>query len=365
MSPLHTCLTTRKPHALIVDCDTTAPHISQMNETTREPRQAMNLRMSTVQMATELHLTGGLRAPMQGDKLWSLGPVLDGRSVRQLTPRPIQDVAAIASGIGGTLFGGDEVTGMGTPLLSRVWTSLDGPGAGKPQAADKWRAIAGNATDAGADAYAELAGHMAFSLTAAGIRLRDASDHHHDQLMAALAEGKSSGSRFTNIPASDLQLAFHSVLSELASARDYLAKSLAITLGAPTRIDSLARLKDWLDASSRAHLRATPIVSDMLAAYDRASRDPWLHELTEDRNLFLHRQPMGRRGVGWLQYEERTHNGLTIPIVIMPLAGDDPFAPGADALLRFVRLHRQMTNLLDQAAEVAPHPASFPHFVAD
>jgi hypothetical protein len=316
-------------------------------------------------MVTELHLTGGLRAPMQGDRLWSLGPVLDGRTVRQLAPRPIQHVAAIAAGIGGTLFGGDEVTGMETPLLSRVWTPLDGPGPGKPQPADNWRAIAGNAADAGAEEYAKVAGHIAFSLTAAGIRLRDASDQHHDQLMAALAEGKSSGNRFSNIPVSDLQLAFHSILSELASARDYLAKTLAITLGAPARIDSLARLKDWLDASSRAHLRAMPPVSDMLAAYDPASPDPWLHELTEYRNLFLHRQPMGRPGAGWLRYEEREHDGLIIPVVTMPLADDDPFAPGADALLRFVGLYRKMTALLDQAAESAPHPATVPHFVAD
>lgn len=336
-----------------------------MSETTREPRRATGLRMSTVQMATELHLTGGLRAPMQGDKLWSLGPVLDGRTVRQLTPKPIQHVAAIAAGIGGTLFGGDEMTGMETPLLSRVWTPLDGPGPGKPQPADKWSAIAGNAADAGDEPYAELAGHIAFSLTAAGIRLRDASDHHHDQLMAALAERKSSGNRFTNIPINDLRLAFHSVLSELASARDYLAKTLAIALGAPVRIDSLARLKDWLDASSKAQLRATPVVSDMLAAYDPAGPDPWLHELTEYRNLFLHRQPIGRRGANWLRYEEREHDGLTIPIVTMPLSDDDPFAPGADALLRFVILHRKMTGLLDQAADAAPHPATFPHFVAD
>lgn len=321
--------------------------------------------MSTVQTAYELHLTGGLRAPEQGDRQWSLGPVLDGRTVRQLMPMPIQHVAAVAAGIGGTLFGGDQMIGMETPLLSRIWTPLDDLDSGEPQPADKWRAIATNAADAGAAAYAELAGHIAFSLTAAGIRLRDASDHHRDQLVAALAEGRSSGKRFTNTPVSDLQLAFHSVLSELASARDYIAKMLATALGAPARIEAFSRLKDWLDAPSRAHLRATPIVSEMLAAYDPGSPDPWLYELTEYRNLFLHRQPIGRGGADWLQYEERQHDGLTIPIVIMPLADNDPFAPGADALLRFVRLYRKMAILLNGAADAAPHPATFPHVVAN
>ena len=336
-----------------------------MNETTRQPLRATNLQMSTVQVATELHLTGGLRAPMQGDRRWSLHPVLDGRNIRQLTPMPILHIATISAGIGGTLFGGDEVTGIETPLLTRVWTPLDGADGGKPRPADKWGAIAGNAADAGAEAYAELAGHIAFSLTAAGIRLRDASDHHRDQLMAALAEGKSSGSRYTNIPISDLQLAFHSVLSELASARDYLAKTLAIAFGAPARIDALARLKSWLEAPTRAHLCSAPVVSDMLAAYDPASSDPWLHKLTEYRNLFLHRQPMGRSGADWLQYEERKYDGLTIPIVTMPLADDDPFTPGADALLTFVGLYRKMTILLNQAADAAPHPSTFPVVVAN
>jgi hypothetical protein len=144
-----------------------APHIAMMDDTIREPRRATNLRMSTVQTATELHLTGGLRAPMQGYRRFGLVPVLDGRTVRQLTPMPIQQVAAISVGIGGTLFGGDEITGIETPLLTRIWTPLDGLGAGEPQPAVKWGAIAGTAADAGAGAYAELAGHISFSLTAA------------------------------------------------------------------------------------------------------------------------------------------------------------------------------------------------------
>ena len=321
--------------------------------------------MDTVQTAVQLHLTGGLRAPLQGQGLWSLGPVLAGRTVRQLSPRPIQHIEAIAVGISSLLFGGEEMTGMETPLLSRVWTALDGSESGKPQPSDKWRGIAGNAAEAGDEVYAEFAGHIAFSLTAAAIRLRDASDHHRNQLLAALEEGKSPGNRFTNIPVSDLHIAFHSVISELASARDYLAKTLAVALRAPSRIDALARLGDWLGASSRAHLRATPVVSDMLAAYDPMNPDPWLHELTEYRNLFLHRQPMGRGAAAWLQYEERKHDDLTVPIVTMPLADDDPFAPGADALLRFVKLHRKMANLLNRAADMAPYPATFPQFVAD
>ena len=52
-------------------------------------------------------------------------------------------------------------------------------------------------------------------------------------------------------------------------------------------------------------------------------------------------------------------------IFLLPLADDDLFAPGADALLRFVGLYRKMTALLDRAADAAPHPSTFPHIVAE
>lgn len=336
-----------------------------MNSAPREPFRAKNFSVTTVQAITQLHLAGGLRAPMHSRGLWSLGPVLAEQTVKEFTPRPIRQINGIATEIGSTIFGGDDITGVGTPLLSRNWTPLDGPDRNWPQPADKWRAIEGNAADAGDGAYAELAGHIAFSLGAAGIRLRDASDRYNDQLMAAIAAKKKTGDRFGNLPLSDLQLAFHSVLSELASSRDYFAKMLAITFGAPIRIDSFARLKDWLDAPARASLCATPIVADMLCAYDSKSPDPWLFELTEYRNLFLHRKPIGQSGADYLQYHECHYQGLIIPIINMPLGDDDPFAPKQDALLRFLRIYRLMTNLLNRGADSARYAATFPSIVIE
>jgi hypothetical protein len=45
----------------------------------------------------------------------------------------------------------------------------------------------------------------------------------------------------------DLHLTFHSVLTEMASARDYLAQAAARRVNAPDRIDTLNRLKEWVD----------------------------------------------------------------------------------------------------------------------
>jgi hypothetical protein len=41
-----------------------------------DPIPVTGLKRGTVQAATELHITGGLRADMQGRGLWSLRPLL-------------------------------------------------------------------------------------------------------------------------------------------------------------------------------------------------------------------------------------------------------------------------------------------------
>lgn len=339
---------------------------SRILETSKPPHAVQNLKVGEIPVVTELHITGGIRAGWASDRMWRWEPALIDGELRSLQPQSINRIADLADAIGGTLFGGDEITGIGTSLLSRVWTPLDGPNSGKPEPAVIWRAISGNASDAGDQRYAVLASHIAFSLNAAGIRLRDASDHYRDQLLAAIENGRKPGDCFSNVPMFDIHIAFHSVLSELASARDYLASTLAYRLGAPEKIDALNRFHEWLSAESRAAMRNEPIVADVLAAYATNSPDPWLHELTQYRNLFLHRKPLGSSGAAkWLRFDHRYHEDLTIPIIQMPLGEEDPSAPGQDALMRFIGLYRKMVALLSIAAASAPYSSVFPSFVAD
>ena len=323
-------------------------------------------RQGVTQSIAELHMTGGQRAIQEQGKLWSWYPVLSDGRISQLAPQPIQQIAALANAVGLELFGGDQQSGLEGPLVTRVWTPLDGPHAGGFQPADLWRAIARNAHEAGDTEYALLARHISYSLTAAGIRLRDASDGYHSQLMAAVQSNAEDGGRFANIPMQDIQLAFHSVLSELASTRDYLAASVALKLGAPAKIDAMNRFKDWISAASRTHLATGPLVAAMLAAYDPDSADPWLHQLTEYRNLYLHRAPLGSATLATsalLNYAVVEHTGLGFPRISMPLDVSDPSAPGQDALTRFLQLYRAMTKLAKLAADHAPYPTSMATFV--
>jgi hypothetical protein len=323
-------------------------------------------RLGVTQSITELHITGGIRAVGQRQPgwVWSWHPVIDNGRMRQHAPLPIGGIADLAKEVGLDLFGGDQQSNLETPLLSRIWTPFDGPHDGGLQLTDIWRAIARNAEKAGDAAYGLLAGHMAFSLFAAGIRLRDASDGYQAQLLDALHEGRQAGGRFSNIPMYDLHLAFHSVLSELASARDYLAAALAIKLGAPSKIDAMNRFADWLGAASRAEFRDGPVVRQMLDAYDPGSADPWLHQLTEYRNLFLHRRPMGSTtSPQFLVYDVVEREEVLYPRISMPLDATDPSAPGQDALTRFIQLYRAMARLMKLAADHAPYGAAIETFV--
>jgi len=162
----------------------------------------------------------------------------------------------------------------------------------------------------------------------------------------------------------DIHLAFHSVLSELASARDYLAAALGHQMGAPANQDALSRLASWLVRPANSNKQRSSVLDQMLAAYASGSADPWLYELSEYRNEFLHRSPFGTaRNRHLLQLTIKEIGQLHCPLLHMPLSADDRWAPGEDALKRFITLYRRMIDLLTVAAEAAPYERTPPHFV--
>lgn len=322
-----------------------------------------SFKQDTTQGIVELHLTGGVRAIEDGNRRWIWHPVLSGGTVQALEALPINRIDQHAGRVGLLLFGGDQQSGLEGSLVSRSWTPLNGAHDGTLQPADLWGAIAGNADKAGDEAYARVARYISFTLHAAGIRLRDASDGYRAQLLHAVEMNCQHGRRYANIPMRDIQLAFHSVLSELASARDYLAKLLAGRLGAPQKVDAMRSFAAWLDKAQQAHLRSEPVVAEMLAAYDATSADPWLHQLTEYRNIFTHRQPMGSTGrPQCMVYEIVTVSDIEYPRITLPLSDGDAAAHGQDALTRFVGLYRSMISLSKLAAANAPYSTQLPSF---
>lgn len=322
-----------------------------------------NFRYGSVPVGNFLHATGGLRGVLRAAG-WLVGPLPhDAAEEAEIGPVPDVQVKGVLRELGAQLFGGDEIAECDPLLPSRSWTPLLGAPWITHQPADTWGWIASAASAASDAGYAALAQSISVSLRAAGIRLRDASDEHHRQLVSAIARGQQPDLRFANAALAGLHLAFHSLLSEMGSARDYLATVAARRVGAPTNIEAASRLVGWAGKSAGRAAAADPLVGRILDAWDKGAPDPWLHDLGEYRNLFLHRQPLGAgEHSRWLRLVE--HNGghrrallITMQIECRPGVPDL-----CDALTRFVGLYEKLCRLADFAATLAayaPMPTTF------
>jgi hypothetical protein len=184
---------------------------------------------------------------------------------------------------------------------------------------------------------------------------------YHLQLVSSLHNKRVLG-RFQNIQRIDLHLAFHSVLTELASARDYLAAIGGRHAGAPPSVDVLNRLVSWIKKPAGRMAPAEPLVAALLEASDEALADPWLRDITDYRNMFLHSEPMtNNEHARWLALVERETPYGKARLIEMQI----PFRAGlpntCEALCRFVELHARMCRLADFAARHAKYAPIVPH----
>jgi hypothetical protein len=320
--------------------------------------QGSDLKIGKTVVVDFLHFTGGLRAG-KGARGWNIGPILRDDQPGHIGPVPDHEVARCCASLGVRLFGGDRVSDADSALPTHIWTPILGPPP-VHQAADTWGMIEQGARAAGDHAYAALAQNVSVSLRAAGIRLRDASDQYHLQLIASLERRRQLG-RFQNVAIQDLHLAFHSLLSELGSARDYLAAIAGRQVGAPEKVDALSRLVTWLQKGANQAHSSGPFIAAMLEASDQGKPDPWLMELSKYRNLFLHNEPLGtNEHARWLSLIERETPQSKVRLIDMQV----PVRPGmpetCEALHRFVDLHARMCRLADFAAKQASYPPCIP-----
>jgi hypothetical protein len=322
--------------------------------------KATNLKYGTTQHRDFLHMTGGLRG-LKTDGGWLVVPLPGELELRHIGPIPDAQFLQTCQQLGVSLFGGDEVSETDPLLPARVWTPLLGQPLLQHQPADTWAWIEHSARSAGDNTYAALAQNVSVSLRAGGIRLRDASDQYHLQLVAALSRKQKPG-RFQNVALRDLHLAFHSLLAELASTRDYLASVAGTHVGAPDNIDALNRLTSWLQKPAGQTALSDPLISALLKASDKSEPDPWLSDLTDYRNMFLHNEPLAtNEHARWLSIVESAtvHGNVMLIEMQIPFRRDLPNT--CEALRRFVDLHARMCRLADFGAKHAKHAPQVPH----
>lgn len=318
------------------------------------------LKISDPPSRETIHFPGGLRSESTEDG-WIFGPVIRGADLVSLGPFPDEHIQPVLETLGLRPFGSDRTLLDDPHLPTRIWRPFVGPELEGNLPSETWASIGLHAENAGDSGYATLARYIAVCLRASDVRLRDLSDGYRAQLLSALRSRIPPGHAFDNLPLSDIHLAIHSLVAEMGSARDYLAAVIGRQIGAPPKkSDSLARLIDWLEKGPGRDHQDDPLVVEFLQGWRNAD-DPWLKQLTDYRNLFLHRGPMGARGFESApRLAERDTAQGKLRTLDIPIPRYIDSEEMVDALMLFIRLHWLIFNLAAQVASRSPYPSTRP-----
>ena len=315
----------------------------------------------------EVHFSGGLRG-FPTNRGWALFPVSEDADSDTLVFRDPQSHLQFATLECGLQFIGTCVhyrMDDNSPPMD-VWEPSKKDLSNGLSAADSWSAVAHQAASKGDNEYANCGSYVSVCLKVAGLRLRDVSNKYHDQLKWALSSHRKSGTWFSNAALLDLYADCHSLVSELSSARDHLARIAAIHAGAPDRIDSLSRLEDWVHKpSNRAHV-TEPLIHLFLSASGTKESPNWLRRLGDVRNEMIHNLPMGanKRVSGLVLQEFSTSHGTIKTIRLAePLSKTPLVNQGPDPLIELSQLSTNLERLCRAAWKMARYPALPPQFI--
>lgn len=330
--------------------------------------EVTGLKVGTSYATEEVYFSGGLRGAYT-NLGWALFPISDDPNSDALAFKSPQAHLHFATQECGLRFIGTCVRyeiDPDAPTMD-VWESGSRDPSNNLNAADSWGAVGHQAERAGDRDYATYAKSLSVSLKLAGLRLRDISRKYHDQLRWALRDGKKPGAWFSNAALLELYADCHSLASELSSARDHLARLAAIHAGAPDRIDSLARLEEWVSKEiNRCHANQ-PMVALMLSNSGTKESPGWLRRLGAMRNEMLHTLPMGAdaRVSGLTLQKVATNLGAITTIRLAEPLSRTPLADqGPDPLIELAQLSASLEQICRAGWKHAKYPASLPNFVA-
>lgn len=323
-----------------------------------------NIEVGEASFSETVHFSGGIRG-LPTNRGWALFPVSGDPSSNALLFGDCHSHLRFATQACRLRYVGScvhYVIDPNSPPFD-VWECGPRDAQNNMRAADSWGAVAHQAEAAGDAEYSKCARHVSVCLKVSELRLRDASNRYHDQLKWALRSAHKPGEWFSNAALLDLYADFHSLATEMASARDYLARLAAIHAGADGDIDSLARLERWITRQRNHASAAQPMVQLLLSELGTKERPGWLRKLGDIRNEMLHTLPMGANaGVSALTlqavnttYGQITSIRLGDPSSKAPLETQAP-----DPLVELSELSQNFEHLCRAAWKLARHPASLP-----
>lgn len=328
--------------------------------------EVTDIEIGTSSATEEVHFSGGLRG-FPTDHGWALFPISDNPDSNALVFQSPQSHHRFATQECGLHLIGTSIRyelGNNSPPMN-VWEPRRRDPSSGLNAADSWGAIAHQASSEGDNEYANFASYVSVCLKVSGLRLRDISNKYHDQLKWALGDKNKAGTWFSNHALLDLYADFHSLVSEMSSARDHLAKIAAIHVGAHDRIDSLARLEDWIARPKNSANVNQPFIRLLTSVLGAKDGHDWLRRLGEVRNEMLHRIPMGaNKSVSGLTLQEiNTSQGIIKSIRLAePLSKTPLSRQGPDPLTELSQISSNLEHLCRAACRLAKYPIVLPQF---
>lgn len=309
--------------------------------------------------------SGGIRAIQQDKDVWFIEPVFDAglcakgvvsaQQVQALLKQSgLREIAFHRTG----WFKG-EYHSSWSPIVPGRKNHMIGP-------ADIWGQIAGNLSRARTapeiktldkpshqqvaallDAHGEierLAQSISLSLRNMDMSIEQIAEFYNEQLSNHVASGLFDGRRSTTTMDQMLYAHVHAFFMHLGAARDYLATLVGFRLGKDLqKKDSLARLVDVLriddfgtDAlldifTGRGYLRKKA------ASANKVEVAGWLAEITDLRNLLMHKRPYGVRFAEHMGYAVAVDAASGLYRYTRPIVLDDGEHDVLDLILQHYR----------------------------
>ena len=226
-------------------------------------------------------------------------------------------------------------------------------------AIDQWSCLANTALLNGHSELGELAKHISFSLRTSSLRLRDVSREYGFQNLCAARERKEEGRRFTNVETFDLFMALHSFLTEVCSARDYLARFISKYILLDTNCITMAGLHKKILKDELSH----PIAKLVSRVCDRQSSDGWMARLSQFRNRIVHVEPIRNVSQSRFLCVKRIADRSPFAIIYLGVPKDPINAVEedyVDALTHFRSLMIEMLEFARSVASYSPVSAEIP-----
>lgn len=319
-------------------------------------------KISSVPTTDELHLYGGIRAFTSKDNGLVMWPTVEGNGVENASVSDKRAYRQAFTQVGLDLIGWEAISEINGTTHS-TWYLFDSDTG--MHGIDDWAGVA-YAAHLAKDAEAEsVARHISFSMNAASLRLRDISQAYHFQCLHVVQSKIGCGRRFQNVEMFDLYMALHSFLTEACSARDYLARFIALRVSKFAGSTKIGTMNALFQRLMKEGSNNEPLLHEILAICDKAKPDSWMARLGRFRNLIVHEAPIRSLSKDtFLVANPVEISGRILPSIYVDIPSD-PFSDTptfVDALAHFRGLMLRLLSFSKSVITASPIKPRIPHF---